>query len=210
VLGNLFKNSERNKNKINLLIFLTPHIIKDEQDAADVSVAERDRFRNLLNAAGAPKRRPDPLDMPSFELPEERELPVGEPGNATDPLPLPGTVGGPLALGAVNIDRRDDGAAIRLAVGGTPAKVTHYALAAPGRIVIDVFGDSTKKAKVEFMKVIDPLVRRVRVANHDGRMRIVLDLTMDSPPAYALESHGGTLTLLLGAARPDASTASED
>ena len=37
------------------------------------------------------------------------------------------------------------------------------------------------------MKVIDPLVRRVRVANHNGRMRMVLDLTTTDPPAYDLD-----------------------
>jgi len=98
---------------------------------------------------------------------------------------------------------------IVLAVGGPPTNVTSYALSGPGRIVIDVFGDSRKKAKVEFMKVIDPLVRRVRVAHHEGRMRLVLDLTTDVPPAYDLTNQGGTLTLSLGAARPEATSAAE-
>ena len=96
-------------------------------------------------------------------------------------------------------------------VGGVPSNVTHYVLGKPGRIVIDVFGDSTKRAKVEFLKVMDPLVRRIRVAHHDGRMRLVLDLTTDDPPAYQLDSRGGTLTITLGAARPEAAHAdSED
>lgn len=210
VLGNLFKNTQRNKNKINLLIFLTPHIIRNEEDAAEVSMAERDRFRDLMGAAGAPSRKPDPLDMPSFALPEERELPVGAPGASTVPAPN-GAVPGALAIGAVQIDRRADGAVMAIDVGGLPTNVTHYVLAKPGRIVIDVFGDSTKRAKVEFLKVIDPLVRRIRVAHHDGRMRLVLDLTTDDPPAYQLDSRGGTLTITLGAARPEATHAdSED
>jgi len=208
VLGSLFKNTERNKSKINLLIFLTPHIIKDEEDAAEVSIAERDRFRDLMGAAGAPRRRPDPLDMPSFALPEEREVPSGQPGASE--VPVPGTgAPGPLELAGVTVDRRNDGAAIVLALGGTATRVEHYVLTQPGRIVIDVFGDSSKKAKVEFMKVIDPLLRRVRVAHHDGRMRLVLDFTTDTPPAYTLESRGGTLMLTLGAARPEAATATE-
>ncbi len=208
VLGNLFKNTERNKSKINLLIFLTPHIIKNEQDAADVSVAERDRFRNLMDSAGAPRRRPDPLDMPSFNLPEERELPAGGPGT---PVPTSDatTAPGPLETSSVTVDRRADGAAIVIGVGGPPTKITHYALGEPGRIVIDVYGDSRKRATVDFMKVMDPLLRRVRVAHHDGRMRLVLDLTTDVPPAYDLTDQGGTLTLTLGAARPEAAAATE-
>ena len=209
VLGNLFKNTERNKSKINLLIFLTPHIIKDEEDAAEVSIAERDRFRNLMDSAGAPRRRPDPLDMPSFNLPEEREVPAGAPGESVPGAPDSAGATLPLDVASISVDRRADGAAIVLAVGGPPTKVTSYALSEPGRIVIDVFGDSKKKAKVEFMKVIDPLVRRLRVAHHEGRMRLVLDLTTDVPPAYDLTTQGGTLTLSLGAARPEATSSAE-
>ncbi len=210
VLGALFRQSTRNKSKINLLIFLTPHIIKDEADAAEVSVAERDRFRDQMEQGGIPRRRPDPLDMPSFNLPEERDLPAGEDGASTVPIPAPGSDGSsPLGLASIDIDRRADGAVIRLDVGGTPTKVTNYTMANPGRIVIDVFGNSTKKARVDQMKVIDPLVRRVRVANHNGRMRLVLDLTTADPPAYDLEGQGGTLTLLLGSARPEATAAVE-
>ena len=172
-------------------------------------MAERDRFRSLMESAGAPRRRPDPLDMPSFALPEERELPVGEPGIVAEPAPG-AAMPGPLEVVSVTIDRRKDGSSIALVVGGQPTKVTHYAMTHPGRIVVDVFGDSRKRAKVEFMKVIDPLVRRVRVAHHDGRMRLVIDLNTDDPPAYELESRGGTLTFSLGAARPEAAEAHED
>ena len=204
VIGSLFKNTERNKSKINLLIFLTPHIVKNEEDAADVSIAERDRFRSLMDSAGAPRRKPDPLDMPSFNLPEEHEVPADD--HARSSAPTQGGGGGPLEMSSVTVDRRNDGAAIVLAVSGTPTDVKHYTLSQPGRIVIDVLGDSRKRAKVEFMKVIDPLVRRVRVAHHDGRMRLVIDLNTDTVPAYDLVSHGGTLTLSLGAARPEAAS----
>jgi general secretion pathway protein D len=208
VLGNLFRTQTRNKNKINLLIFLTPHIIKNEEDAAEVSVAERDRFRDIMDRDGTPRRNPDPLDMPSFNLPEEREIPPGRPGASV--VPDGGaSLSGPLELSAVTVDRRKDGAAIVLALSGAPTEITHYTLAEPGRIVIDVYGETQKRAKVEFLKVSDPLVRRVRVAHHKGRMRVVIDFATDDVPAYDLASHGGTVTLSLGAARPEAATAPE-
>ena len=55
----------------------------------------------------------------------------------------------------------------------------------------------------------DPLVRKVRVAHHAGRMRLVIDLATDDVPAYDLVSRGGTVTLSLGAARPAATTPPE-
>ena len=110
---------------------------------------------------------------------------------------------------AINVDRRKDGAAINLTMAGMPTRVAHYTLVEPGRIVMDVFGDSNKRAKVEFIQVTDPLVRRVRVAHHAGRMRLVLDLTTSDVPAYDLVTRGGTVTLSLGAARPEATTTIE-
>jgi hypothetical protein len=208
VIGNLFKSQTRNKQKINLLAFLTPHIIKNEEDAAEVSINERDRYRESLDRDGVPRRRPDPLDMPTFNLPEERELPAGQPGASI----VPGagaTLPGPLELTAVTVDRRKDGAALVLALAGNPTEITHYAIAEPGRIVVDVYGDSAKRAKVEIMKVNDPLVRKVRVAHHAGRMRLVIDLATDEVPAYDLASRGGTVTVSLGAARPEAATPPE-
>ena len=216
VLGSFFKKNDSEKNKINLLIFLTPHIIKDERDAATVSKAERDRFRAAMERSGAPKRVPDPLDMPSFELR----------GDLVDEPPQPPAVeataqgrervqpaadaaagssrtedAASLALAGVTIDRQADGAVIRLDVGNNPTRVTHYALENHGRYVIDVYGPSEAARTVDIVPVIDPLVRRVRVAHHRGRMRLVLDLATARPPAYVLERRGATIALMLGAAR---------
>ena len=223
VLGNFFTKTTSTKSKINLLIFLTPHIIKDERDAAAVSTAERDRFRATTERSGAPKRVPDPLDKSSFEL--QSDL-VSEPpeGLATEAIPRDGErpaalaeerdsaaaeppagvrAEGPvtLALASVTIDRQTDGAVIRLDVSTIPTRVTHYALGNYGRYVIDVYGASVAAPAVDTVQVIDPLVRRVRVAHHRGRMRLVLDLATAHPPAYVLERHGATIALTLGAAR---------
>jgi general secretion pathway protein D len=226
VLGNLFKMTDSEKNKINLLIFLTPHIIKDERDAATVSTAGRDRFRAVTQRPGAPKRVPDPLDMPSFELQgdlvDEPQQPPAAEATARDPgQPMAAAQGrerarpaadeaagssrtedaASLVLAGVSIDRQADSAVIRLDVGTPPTRVTHYALENHGRYVIDVYGPSEAARTVDIVPVIDPLVRRVRVAHHRGRMRLVLDLATARPLAYVLERRGATIALMLGAAR---------
>jgi general secretion pathway protein D len=198
VIGHFFRNTSGQKNKINLLIFLTPHIITDETEAAAISVAERDRFRDAT--VGTPHRAPDPLDMPSFE-------PQGD-GGATDdvqPASAPGASGAagmpPLTLASVNVDRQRDGTVIVLDVGGSPIRVAHFALENPGRYVVDVYGSSAAQPTIDTVPVIDPLVRRVRVSHHGGRMRLVVDLATDHPPAYVLDQRGATIALKLGAAR---------
>ncbi|MFI5281398.1 MAG: AMIN domain-containing protein, partial [Gemmatimonadales bacterium] len=214
VIGHFFKKTDNQKNKINLLIFLTPHIIKNESDAAEVSTAERDRFRSMMERSGTPRRVPDPLDRPSFELHDGATNDILEPEPTTDRVS--GTTsdrggtgpahdatpsGPPLTLTDVQVDRRNEGAVIRLAIGGTVTRVAHYALTDPGRYVIDVYGASVHQGQVESVPVIDPLVRRVRVAHHRDRMRLVLDLKTAQPPAYVLEHRDGTITLELGTAR---------
>jgi hypothetical protein len=41
-------------------------------------------------------------------------------------------------------------------------------------------------------------------------MRLVVDLTVDDAPAYALETRGASLVLTLGSARPEAATAEHE
>ncbi len=67
VLGNLFKFTDARKNKINLLIFLTPHIVRDDMDLQSVSIEQRDKFRRYLQAQKAGPRRHDQLDAPSWD-----------------------------------------------------------------------------------------------------------------------------------------------
>ncbi len=252
VIGNLFKKTDKQKNKINLLIFLTPHIIKNEADAAEVSVDERDKFRAMMERSGTPRHIPDPLDRP-FELqnqapagraPDVAATPVAPPAaalrapaapapdsmppppaNAPDAvrapdatLPDPATalvatspdvaaatsatdIPDQLSLSGVHVDRRSNGAVLNLAISGTPTRVEHYALGDPGRYVIDVYGLSMETDQVESTELTDALLRRVRVARHRGRMRMVLDLRTAQPPAYVLEQRDGTIALRLGAAR---------
>ncbi|MGE0826820.1 MAG: type II secretion system secretin GspD [Candidatus Binatia bacterium] len=73
VLGNLFRTDSGSSNKINLLIFLTPHIVRDEKDIATYSSEERDRFRHFLRKHQAPPQWQKQLDRSSFTaLPDKQ------------------------------------------------------------------------------------------------------------------------------------------
>ncbi|MFM7737149.1 MAG: type II secretion system secretin GspD [Alphaproteobacteria bacterium] len=69
VVGNLFKYQEKQKEKVNLIILLTPHIVRDPDQMLAVSEAEKARFRQAIVGRGsgtqgslAPRRRPAPAD----------------------------------------------------------------------------------------------------------------------------------------------------
>jgi len=73
VLGNFFRTDGSNSNKINLLIFLTPHIVRDDSEIAAHSSGERDRFRNFLRDHKAPPQWQKQLDRPTFAVPPDKK-----------------------------------------------------------------------------------------------------------------------------------------
>jgi general secretion pathway protein D len=70
VLGNLFKNNDDRRNKVNLLIFLTPHIVYDDADLHGYSLEERAKFKKALDQARTGPRHHDQLDAPSWSTPQ--------------------------------------------------------------------------------------------------------------------------------------------
>jgi Flp pilus assembly secretin CpaC len=50
VLGHLFKNTTERRRRTNLLILITPRIIRDQFDARDTTIAARDQVSNDINA----------------------------------------------------------------------------------------------------------------------------------------------------------------
>lgn len=86
VLGSLFRSDRGSDKKINLLIFLTPHIVKDDTEIAQRSLDEREKFRGSLKEHRTPERWQQPLDRPSFSPPLEKQTGgVLLPGTARKP-----------------------------------------------------------------------------------------------------------------------------
>jgi general secretion pathway protein D len=73
VLGNFFRTDDDRSNKINLLIFLTPHIVHDDTEIAQRSLNERDRFRDFLQEHKVPRQWQKQLDRPSLAPPADKE-----------------------------------------------------------------------------------------------------------------------------------------
>jgi len=82
VLGNFFRTDASNSDKINLLIFLTPHIVRDDTEIATHSSGERDRFRSFLRDHKAPPQWQKQLDRPTF---------AAQPDKKSGGVLLPGT-----------------------------------------------------------------------------------------------------------------------
>jgi hypothetical protein len=75
ILGNLFRSSDSRREKIDLLIFLTPHIIRTSQEHRDVSLEKRDAIKAFMRDHRFRIRGEQNLNAPSWDppLPPESE-----------------------------------------------------------------------------------------------------------------------------------------
>ncbi|MFQ5664881.1 MAG: type IV pilus secretin PilQ [Candidatus Binatia bacterium] len=82
---------------------------------------------------------------------------------------------------------------------GPPAAVTHYLLAQPTRLVIDITGGKGEaEASAQKYAVQNPLISEVRVARHEGTIRLTLALRGDATPAYTVNDLNDTVVAFLG------------
>lgn len=109
VIGNLFEFDSVINDKVNLLIFLTPHIIWDEPQQSRLSIAERERLiQKPFEERGKAAPNWEALRRPSWEAPDEataedprglrRPQPVEEEDAAAD-LPSAGMEAAEAAAG---------------------------------------------------------------------------------------------------------------
>jgi general secretion pathway protein D len=78
-IGHFFSYTDYTNNKVNLLIFITPHIIWNERDQQNVSIAERERIvRKPFEQRGLKGPNWEQLYAPSWETRPSTELPKEE------------------------------------------------------------------------------------------------------------------------------------
>jgi general secretion pathway protein D len=92
------------------------------------------------------------------------------------------------------------GARIVLATDGAPPVTEPFPLASPSRLVLDLPGVANATGKQRF-DIGSRGVLRVRVGQHAGFLRIVLDLAPGADAAYRVERSASGVVLALGDAR---------
>jgi hypothetical protein len=72
VIGNLFSNNGSDKKKLNLLVFLTPHVIRSREDLHALALDERQKFADALGRREMhqmPMQQYKELYKPTFSVP---------------------------------------------------------------------------------------------------------------------------------------------
>ncbi len=96
---------------------------------------------------------------------------------------------------------------VRLA---TPiSQYRHFPVTQPSRIVLDIFGDSAPTAEVENFSVATALVGTMRLSYGEGYLRLTIETTSSSVPAYVITPEGGGLKIVVGAADPQSTVKRE-
>jgi general secretion pathway protein D len=97
VIGNLFSDKNSDKTKDNLIVFLTPHIVRNKSELRELALDERQRFVNSLG-------RKEMRDMPASQIHEiykpSFSIPVSPSADLSAPYNGPAAPPGPENPGA--------------------------------------------------------------------------------------------------------------
>jgi general secretion pathway protein D len=101
VIGNLFSDNGSDKQKLNLLVFLTPHVIRTHQDLRTLALDERKKF---VEALGRREMHQMPIEQykqiyqPSFSVPVSPEQDLNGGTSAAPPTSSGGFGSGPSSM----------------------------------------------------------------------------------------------------------------
>lgn len=83
---------------------------------------------------------------------------------------------------------------------GPPAAVTHYVLARPTRLVIDMAGTGGVGPEMgdQTYAVQNPVISEIRVGRIEGKVRLTVELRGENAPAYTVNDLNDTVVAFLG------------
>lgn len=93
---------------------------------------------------------------------------------------------------------------IRIEFSAPVEQYRHFTLGQPARIVLDVFGDVQKVARVESFRVDTHWVANLRLSAGDRYLRLVAEIAAASVPKYEVQHDEKGLTLIVGPPNPAA------
>ncbi len=81
----------------------------------------------------------------------------------------------------------------------------HFPLAQPARVVVDMFGDSTRQADMESFRVGTHAVSTVSFSSGEGYLRMTLETPTPTVPSYVITPEAGGIRVVFGFSDPKAS-----
>lgn len=122
--------------------------------------------------APAPKPKPAPVPVPVVD-PKALEIPQG-PSNAVEPVTLPTEASAGLLVGDIRLEFQPNQVVVHVATNAPVERVTHFNMAAPRKLALDLRGQWRKKGGVVLRYDTGP-VKVAVVGEHPDRLRLSLE-----------------------------------
>lgn len=97
ILGSAFRRNTERRVRTNLLTFITPHVVKDQFDARDQTLDQRDRIKGVIEQENSEPKRTELLENPNLD-----NVPEIERGEFVSP----GTIQGPATARSMDKDTK--------------------------------------------------------------------------------------------------------
>ncbi|MBI2361263.1 MAG: secretin and TonB N-terminal domain-containing protein, partial [Deltaproteobacteria bacterium] len=92
---------------------------------------------------------------------------------------------------------------LRLKFSTAVAQYRHFSLTQPSRIVLDIFGDAKRQARVETFRAETHWLSTLRLSSGEGYLRLIIEIAAGSVPAYTIEPEDGALKAIIGPVNPE-------
>ncbi len=139
----------------------------------------------------------------------EVQMPRPAPEKAPSPIKETTLQEQPFRIQELSVREEQGQTILSLKFSNLVSQYRHFPLAQPSRVVLDVFGDSKRMARVENFRVNTHWVETLRVSSSEGYLRMVLDVAAATVPAYVIEPEHGGLKVLIGTVVPTATVKRE-
>src|SRR3990172_7258226 len=91
---------------------------------------------------------------------------------------------------------------LRVKFSAPVTQYRHFTLTMPSRVVLDIYGETKRVAQAETFSVSTDWVGTLRLSSSEGYLRLVMDITAASVPAYVVEPENGGLKIVIGPVNP--------
>lgn len=108
----------------------------------------------------------------------------------------------PFKIEQLSVNEERGQTTLRIKFSAPATQYRHFTLTAPSRVVLDVYGEAKRLARPETFRVSTHWIATMRVGSSEGYLRMVMDVTAASVPAYVIEPENGGLKVVIGTVNP--------
>ncbi|TAJ96950.1 type IV pilus secretin family protein, partial [bacterium] len=108
----------------------------------------------------------------------------------------------PFKIQELSVNEERGQTTLRVKFSTPVTEYRHFSLTMPSRVVLDIYGETKRLARVETFSIDTHWVGTLRLSSSDGYLRMVMDITAAAVPPYVVEPENGGLKVVIGPVNP--------